>query len=109
MSAGLNSTVNAAPSTLEERLELANRLYHEYLTRCFWHCPRDLVVTEALLPLVANGLRKHGGRCGFLFAAILEPQGSHNAPERPPAGGCQRLGGASQPAAPCCRVFCSQS
>ena len=64
-----------APLTLDERLELANRLFREYHTRCFWHCPRDLVVTEDLLPLVVNGLRKHGGRRGFISAAKLEPQG----------------------------------
>jgi hypothetical protein len=62
------------PSLTElERLELANRLYQEYYTRCFWHCPRDLLITEELLPLVSNGLRKHGGRRGFILAARLQP------------------------------------
>jgi hypothetical protein len=46
MSAGPRSTANAAPPTLDERLELANRLYREYHTRCFWHGPRDLVITD---------------------------------------------------------------
>jgi len=61
------------PRTLEERLALANRLYQEYYGRCFWHCPRDLVITEDLLPLVVTGLRKHGGRRGFILAAELQP------------------------------------
>jgi hypothetical protein len=53
-------------------LELANRLYREYHTRCFWHCPRDLVITEDLIPLVVKGLRKHGGRRGFVLSARLQ-------------------------------------
>jgi hypothetical protein len=34
-----------APRNLHERLELANLLYREFQNRCFWHCPRDLVIT----------------------------------------------------------------
>jgi len=67
------SKLIVAPRTPEERLALANRLYQEYYGRCFWHCPRDLVITEDLLPLVVNGLRKHGGRRGFILAAELQP------------------------------------
>lgn len=57
----------------DERLELANRLYREHHSRCFWHCPKNLVITEELVPLVAEGLRKHGGRRGFILAAQLSP------------------------------------
>jgi hypothetical protein len=64
------------PLNQEERLELANRLFREYRTRCFWHCPRDLVITEDLIPLVVKGLRKHGGRRGFIMAGKLEPTGA---------------------------------
>lgn len=60
-----------APDNLADRLALANALFREYHTRCFWHCPRDLVITEEMLPLVARGLRAHGGRRGFLLAAHL--------------------------------------
>ncbi len=60
------------PLTPEERLELANRLCREYHTRCFWHCPPDLVVTEDLLPLVMKGLRKYGGHRGFILAEKLQ-------------------------------------
>jgi hypothetical protein len=74
MSAGPKSPTTAAPLTVEERLELANCLYREYQARCFWHCRRDLVITEDLLPVVVNGLRKHGGRRGFILAAKLQPQ-----------------------------------
>jgi hypothetical protein len=68
-----NRSLSTDPSTPQERLELANRLYGEYYARCFWHCPPDLVITEDLLHLVVNGLRKHGGRKGFILAAKLEP------------------------------------
>lgn len=61
----------STPSSAYERLELANQLYQEYHTRCFWHSPRDLVITENLLPFVVKGLRKHGGRRGFMLAGIL--------------------------------------
>jgi hypothetical protein len=56
----------------EERLELANRLYREYYSQCFWHSPRDLLITEELIPLVVRGLRKHGGRRGFIQSAQLQ-------------------------------------
>jgi hypothetical protein len=71
MPTNITSTPAAAPLTLEERLELANRLYREYYTRCFWHCPRDLVITEELLPVVIKGLRMHGGREGFILSGKL--------------------------------------
>ncbi len=64
-----------APLTREERLELANRLFREFHTRCFWHCPRDLVITEELLPLVVKGLRQHGGRRGFILSGKLRQEG----------------------------------
>lgn len=54
-------------------LELANRLYREYHTRCFWHSPRDLAITEELIPFV-KGLRKYGGHRGFMLAAELQPR-----------------------------------
>lgn len=74
-----------APALLcrEERLALANRMFREYRARCFWHCPTDLVITEGLVPLVVNGLRKHGGRRGFILAGQLERSA---APRRSPEG-----------------------
>lgn len=54
-----------------ERLELANQLYREFHTRCFWHSPRDLVITEELIPFVIKGLRQNGGRRGFILAGNL--------------------------------------
>lgn len=81
MSAARNPELTQ-PLTLEARVELANRLFREYHTRCFWHCPHDLVITEDLISLVVNGLRKHGGRRGFVLADRLSPN-----PDRDVAGG----------------------
>jgi hypothetical protein len=69
-------TTIPTPRTLCERLELANRLYREFHTRCFWHAPRDLVITEELIPFVVKGLRADGGRRGFILSGKLRPQGA---------------------------------
>ena len=75
MPAPPRTPTSLAPLTSQERVELACRLYREYRARCFWHCPRDLVITEDLIPLIVKGLRKHGGRRGFILAEQLEPRG----------------------------------
>ena len=62
------------PEKQNQRVELARQLFREFHTRCFWHCPRDLVITDELVPLVVKGLRKHGGRRGFMLAGQLQPQ-----------------------------------
>jgi hypothetical protein len=71
------ATVNLAqtiptPRNLHERLELANLLYREFQSRCFWHSPRDLVITEDLIPFVVKGLRTYGGHRGFKLAGKLQ-------------------------------------
>jgi hypothetical protein len=53
------------------KLEIANLLYQKFRTRCFWHCPKDLVITEDLLDFVIKGLRTYGGREGFIAAGQL--------------------------------------
>jgi hypothetical protein len=68
------STTTQPALTPQERLELANRLYREYHAQCFWHCPRDLDITDDLIPMVVAGLRKHGGRQGFILSAQLRHQ-----------------------------------
>jgi hypothetical protein len=52
-------------------VKLARELFKEYYASCFWHMKPDLIVTEAMIPLVIKGLRAHGGRRGFLAAAQL--------------------------------------
>jgi hypothetical protein len=61
----------AGPQGQNDRVELANQLFREFHTRCFWHSPRDLVITEELIPFVVKNLRKHGGRHGFMLAGEL--------------------------------------
>lgn len=46
-------------------------LYKKYRGRCFWHCPKDLIITPELLPFLIKGLQKYGGREGFMEAAFL--------------------------------------
>jgi hypothetical protein len=67
------ASATPAPLSRDERLELANRLSREYHARCFWHSPRDLVITEELIPFVVKGLRTHGGRRGFIASGRLRP------------------------------------
>ena len=54
-----------------EKVEQANRLFREFYTACFWHMKPDLVVTEAMIPIIVKGLRTYGGRRGMLAAAEL--------------------------------------
>jgi hypothetical protein len=51
----------------------AQQIFLQYYTRCFWHLRKDLTITPELLPLVQQGLRKHGGREGMLLASEISP------------------------------------
>lgn len=62
----------ASPQCQNEAVGLANQLFREFHARCFWHSPRDLVITQELVPFVVKSLRKHGGRRGFMLAGDLE-------------------------------------
>ncbi len=65
-------TIAAAQSAFE-RLELARELFQQFHAQCFWHSPRDLVITEERVAFVAKGLRENGGRLGFMLAGKLRP------------------------------------
>ncbi len=56
-------------------LELAQRLYREYHSTCFWHMKRDLIVNQAAIPAVLKGLRIYGGHRGWFDAAKLAQTG----------------------------------
>ncbi|HMC66942.1 MAG TPA: hypothetical protein VKI65_18540 [Gemmataceae bacterium] len=56
------------------RIELANQLFREFYAACFWHMKPDLVITEAMIPIIVKGLRTHGGRTGMSAAAQLLDQ-----------------------------------
>ena len=53
------------------RVREARRAFRRFHAQCFWHLREDMRVTVDDIPEIANGLRKHGGREGFLIAARL--------------------------------------
>lgn len=53
------------------RMALAQRLYREFHDRCFWHLRPDLEINASNIRLVVDGLRRHGGREGWLKAEEL--------------------------------------
>ena len=57
--------------TMEERLRLAQAAYREYRIQCFWFMSDDLIVTEANLPSIIEGLKLHGGHKGWKLAHAL--------------------------------------
>lgn len=65
-------TASPAMPRRSARAEAAAEFYRRLHGRCFWHCPRDLEITEARIPFVIRGLKAHGGREGFRLAAELE-------------------------------------
>ena len=67
-----NRTPGSGPLPIAEaRRELANRLFREFYSSCFWHHRPDLLITEESIPLVIKGLRSHGGKKGLLAADQL--------------------------------------
>lgn len=70
-SASPETRPNPAPRDRSERLELARALFREFHALCFWHSPKDLEITEDLIPFVIKGLRANGGHRGFKLAGML--------------------------------------
>jgi hypothetical protein len=64
--------VAASQPTMPNRAQLANQLYREFRTLCFWHSPPELIITEEMIPFVLKGLRANGGWKGFMLAEHLE-------------------------------------
>ena len=54
-----------------KRLERAQELFKEFHAQCFWHLDPALQISQHNLELVIEGLRKHGGREGFMLAEEL--------------------------------------
>ena len=65
--------VSTSALSEEERARMGQQLFKRYYAQCFWHLRPDLEVTPKLLPLIAQGLRRHGGREGFMEAKKLCP------------------------------------
>lgn len=55
------------------QVALAQQLFEEYYTRCFWYMSPQARIGTDTVPLIAKGLRTYGGRSGFLAAAALCP------------------------------------
>ena len=53
------------------RVRAARQAFLRYHAQCFWYLRADLKVTARDVPMIADGLRKNGGREGFLLAAQL--------------------------------------
>lgn len=57
------------PRTAEQAV--AREAYRRFHAPCFWYLRADLEITRAEVPMVAEGLRKNGGRVGLLLAGEL--------------------------------------
>lgn len=58
----------------EQKIRAAGRaqeIFHRYHAQCFWHYDTGLEINEENIQLVIDGLRKYGGRKGFLLAEEL--------------------------------------
>ena len=53
------------------RVREARRAFREFHAQCFWYLRPDLRVSLDDVPEIVRGLRRNGGRKGFLVAARL--------------------------------------
>ena len=53
------------------RVREARRAFRDYHAQCFWYLRPDMQVTLGDIPEIVRGLRRNGGRKGFLLAARL--------------------------------------
>lgn len=56
---------------LRSQLATARLAFHRYRSQCFWSLRQDLEIREEHLPMIAKGLRLHGGREGRQIAEKL--------------------------------------
>ena len=49
----------------------AQELYRKYYAQCFWHLDPNLKIVPDNIQIVLDGLRKYGGREGFILAEEL--------------------------------------
>ena len=49
----------------------AQEIFRRYHAKCFWHYDPNMLIDETNLSLVIEGLRKYGGREGYLLADEL--------------------------------------
>jgi hypothetical protein len=53
------------------RVREARWAFRDYHAQCFWYLRPDMQVTLRDVPEIVRGLRRNGGRRGFLLAARL--------------------------------------
>ena len=53
------------------RVREARRAFRKYHTQCFWYMAEDAQIKQSDIPEIVRGLKKHGGRQGFILAAKL--------------------------------------
>lgn len=65
--------LSLAPGPLPgpERLALAAEALETYRASCFWSLSPDFRVSETTVPLIVEGLRRHGDRVAFQLADRL--------------------------------------
>ncbi len=59
------------PQPMHEKLELARQALRDFHAQCFWYLREDIDPKPSDLDEIVRGLRKNGGRQGFLLAAKL--------------------------------------
>lgn len=53
------------------RVREARKAFRKYHTQCFWFMAKDAQIQESDIPEIVRGLKKNGGRQGFILAAKL--------------------------------------
>ena len=61
----------SAESPDRVRVREARQAFRDFHAQCFWYLRPDMQVTRGDIPEIARGLRRNGGRKGFLLAARL--------------------------------------
>ena len=58
----------ATSSVAEDSVRLAREAYRKYHATCFWYLSPDLPIEAEQLPMIIEGLRRHGNRAAFRLA-----------------------------------------
>jgi len=78
---GYQTLLNAVlEEYVNNQIQLSNHLagrgqelFRQYYAQCFWHYDKTLHIGPHNIQLVIDGLKKYGGREGFLIAKELCP------------------------------------
>ncbi len=53
------------------RVREARRAFRKFHGQCFWYLREDMPVNKETIPEIIKGLRKNGGREGYILASKL--------------------------------------